>query len=305
MSGAARKRSAGLHILVFLLPALLVYTVVMIYPLLSTLGQSFFSNNRQFVGLQNYFSIVLDPRLFRSFWNAFRNNVWFFFIHIAFQIPIGIMLAALLSGPGLKLHGFYRTVFFIPTTLSFVIVGFVWRLLLSPTWGVAQSLLRTVGLGGLFEPWLGKEQYALTTLGLISVWQFVGTTMLLIYAALLSVPDEMIDAAECDGVVGLAQFWKIPLPLLLPTIGVCGILIFIGNFNAFDLIYVTEGPAAGPAFSTDLLGVLMFRTLYGYQVQLGDKAMGATVASLMFLIILTGVCGYLFLVQRRLRRYQL
>ena len=90
----------------------------------------------------------------------------------------------------------------------------------------------------------------------------------------------------------------------MPTVGICAILIFIGNFNAFDLVYVTQGPAAGPAFSTDLLGVLMFRTLYGYQVQLGDKAMGATIATVMFLIILAGVCMYLFLVQRRLRRYQ-
>ena len=128
--------------------------------------------------------------------------------------------------------------------------------------------------------------------------------MLLIYAALLSVPDEVIEAAECDGITGWAQFWKIRLPLLLPTVGICAILIFIGNFNAFDLVYVTQGPAAGPAFSTDLLGVLMFRTLYGYQVQLGDKAMGATIATVMFLIILAGVCVYLFLVQRRLRRYQ-
>ena len=220
------------------------------------------------------------------------------------QIPIGILLAALLSSPRLRLRGFYRTVFFIPAILSFVIVGFVWRLLLSPTWGVAQGLLRSIGLGSLFQPWLGKEHYALTTLGLISVWQFVGTTMLLIYAALLSVPDEVIEAAECDGITGWAQFWKIRLPLLLPTVGICAILIFIGNFNAFDLVYVTQGPAAGPAFSTDLLGVLMFRTLYGYQVQLGDKAMGATIATVMFLIILAGVCVYLFLVQRRLRRYQ-
>ncbi len=302
--GSTRKRPARLHIVVFLLPALLVYATVMIFPLLSTLSQSFFSNSGSFVGVRNYIALVLDPRLSHSFWNAFRNNVWFFAIHMALQIPIGLLLAALLSSPGLRLRGFYRTVFFIPAILSFVIVGFVWRLLLSPTWGVAQGLLRSIGLGSLFEPWLGKEQYALTTLGLISVWQFVGTTMLLIYAALLSVPDEVIEAAECDGITGWAQFWKIRLPLLLPTVGICAILIFIGNFNAFDLVYVTQGPAAGPAFSTDLLGVLMFRTLYGYQVQLGDKAMGATIATVMFLIILAGVCVYLFLVQRRLRRYQ-
>ena len=105
----------------------------MIFPLLSTPSQSFFSNSGSFVGVRNYIALILDPRLSRSFWNAFRNNVWFFAIHMALQIPIGLLLAALLSSPGLRLRGFYRTVFFIPAILSFVIVGFVWRLLLSPT----------------------------------------------------------------------------------------------------------------------------------------------------------------------------
>jgi raffinose/stachyose/melibiose transport system permease protein len=303
-ANATPKRPARFHIFVFLAPALAVYAAVMIFPLLATLSQSFFSNSESFVGLRNYFALISDPRLSASFWNAFRNNVWFFAIHMCVQTPLGILLAALLSNPRLRLRGFYRTVFFIPAILSFVIVGFVWRLILSPTWGVAQGMLKSVGLGSLFQPWLGKEDYALTTLALISVWQFVGTTMLLIYAALLAIPDEVIEAAECDGITGWAQFRRIQLPLALPTIGICSILIFIGNFNAFDLVYVTQGPAAGPAFSTDLLGVLMFRTLYGYGVQLGDRSTGATIATVMFLIILAGVCLYLFLVQRRLRRYQ-
>jgi raffinose/stachyose/melibiose transport system permease protein len=76
----------------------------------------------------------------------------------------------------------------VPTILSFVIVGFAWKLILSPIWGIAPSMLDAVGLKSLFAPWLGKEEYALTTLGLISVWQFVGIPMMLIYAALLSIP---------------------------------------------------------------------------------------------------------------------
>ena len=136
----------------------------------------------------------------------------------------------------------------MPTILSFVIVGFVWKLILSPLWGVAPSMLDIVGLKSLFAPWLGKEDYALTALALISVWQFVGIPMMLIYAALLSIPDEVIEAAECDGITGLAQFWKIKLPLILPSIGIISILTFVGNFNAFDLIYTAQGALAGPNF---------------------------------------------------------
>lgn len=301
--GAARKPFRW-HIVVFLLPAVLVYSAVMIFPLASTLYQSFFSREWAFVGFANFVALFTDPRLSQSFWNALGNNSWFFLIHMLVQNPIGILLAALLSNPRLRLRGFYRTIFFIPAILSFVIVGFVWKLILSPTWGVAQGMLKTVGLQWLYQPWLGKEEYALTTLSLISVWQFIGIPMMLIYAALLSIPDEVIEAAECDGVTGWSQFWKIQLPLVLPAIGLISILTFVGNFNAFDLVYVAQGASAGPNFSTDLLGTLLYRTFFGYQLQLGDRAMGSTIAAVMFLIILTGVCLYLFLVQTRLRRYQ-
>jgi raffinose/stachyose/melibiose transport system permease protein len=221
------------------------------------------------------------------------------------QNPIGIALAALLSNPRLRFSAFYRTAIFIPTILSFVIVGFAWKLILSPLWGVAPNLLDLVGLKSLFTPWLGKEEYALTTLGLISVWQFVGIPMMLIYAALLSIPDEVIEAAECDGITGMAQFWKIKLPLILPSIGIISILTFVGNFNAFDLIYSAQGALAGPNYSTDILGKFLYRTLFGFQLQTGDPYMGSAIASMMFVIILTGVCIYLFTIQTRLRRYQI
>ncbi|WOC14683.1 carbohydrate ABC transporter permease [Pseudochrobactrum sp. MP213Fo] len=295
------------HILVFLAPAVLVYTVIMILPLFGTMQLSLFRVENQqsmFVGLQNFRTLLGDERWSASFWNALGNNTWFFVIHMLVQNPIGILLAALLSHPRLRFAAFYRSAIFIPTILSFVIVGFVWKLILSPLWGVAPNLLDLVGLKSLFAPWLGQEKYALTTLGLISVWQFIGIPMMLIYAALLSIPDEIIEAAECDGITGGAQFWKIKLPLILPSIGIISILTFVGNFNAFDLIYSAQGALAGPNYATDILGTFMFRTFFGFQLQVGDRNMGATIASLMFFIILIGVCVYMFGIQRRLRRYQ-
>lgn len=303
-SGATAKRPFRWHIIVFLLPAAAVYSAFMIIPLVSTLYQSFFSKTWEFAGFDNFVTLFTDPRLSASFWNALGNNVWFFIIHMCVQNPIGILLAALLSNPRLRFRGFYRTVFFIPTILSFVIVGFVWKLILSPVWGVTQGMMKSVGLGWLYQPWLGKEEYALTTLSLISNWQFIGIPMMLIYAAMLSIPDEVIEAAECDGITGWSQFWKIQLPLVLPAIGIVSILTFVGNFNAFDLVYAAQGAQAGPNFSTDLLGTLLYRTFFGAQLQLGDRALGSAIAAVMFLIILAGVCLYLFVIQTRLRRYQ-
>ncbi len=301
------RRSVRWHIGVFLAPAVLIYTAIMILPLFGTLQLSLFRTEAQaqiFVGLDNFRRLFTDPSLSKSFWNALGNNFWFFIVHMVVQNPIGVMLAALLSSPKLRFAAFYRTAIFIPTILSFVIVGFAWKLILSPLWGVAPNLLDLVGLKSLFAPWLGKEEYALTTLALISVWQFVGIPMMLIYAAMLSIPDEVIEAAECDGVTGMSQFWKIKLPLILPSIGIISILTFVGNFNAFDLIYSAQGALAGPNFSTDILGTFLYRTFFGFQLQLGDPNMGSTIASMMFFIILVGVCIYLFAIQTRLRRYQ-
>src|SRR4029079_19265686 len=150
---------------------------------------------------------------------------------------------------------------------------------------------------------VGQESTALITLALISVWQFVGIPMMLIYAALLSIPDEVIEAAEIDGITGAAQLWKIKLTLILPAVGIISILTFVGNFNAFDLIYVSQGALAGPNYSTDILGTFLYRTFFGFQLQIGDPHMGAAIATAMFFISLAGVSVYLFAIQRRLRRY--
>ena len=295
------------HILVFLAPAVLVYTAVMIFPLFNTLRLALFSEvdqTRVFVGLENFRTLFGDPRWSESFWNALGNNFWFFFIHMLVQNPIGIALAAILSHPRLRFAALYRSAIFIPTILSFVIVGFAWKLILSPIWGIAPGMLDAVGLKFLYQPWLGKEEYALTTLALVSVWQFVGIPMMLIYAALLSIPEEILEAAEVEGITGMSSFWKIKLPLILPSIGIISILTFVGNFNAFDLIYAAQGALAGPDFSTDILGTFMYRTFFGFQLQLGDPHMGSAIATAMFAIILIGVCIYLFGIQTRIRRYQ-
>jgi raffinose/stachyose/melibiose transport system permease protein len=301
------KRPRRWHILVFLFPAFLVYTAVMILPLVETLRQSLYNlvdGQLTFVGLANFKVLFGDQRWAHDFWNALRNNLIFFAIHMCVQNPIGVMLAALLSLPKLRFVPFYRTAMFLPTLLSFVIVGFIWKLILSPIWGVAPGIMDLVGLKSLFEPWLGKPGTALVTVALISVWQYVGIPMMLIYAALLNIPEEVIEAAECDGITGWSQFWKIKLPLVLPAIGIISILTFVGNFNAFDLVYTVQGALAGPDGSTDILGTLLYRTFFGFQLQLGDRSMGATIATVMFLIILAGVSFYLFIVQRRIRRYQ-
>ncbi len=297
------------HVLVFIAPALLIYTLFMVYPLADSIRLSLYTLDEagkpHFAGLANYVTMLTDPEWSGPFWNALGNNFKFFAIHMLVQNPIALVLAALLSLPRLRLRNTYRTLIFMPTMLSVVIIGFVWQLILSPLWGVSASLLDLVGLKDWFEPWLGQENTALVTLSLVSVWQFVGIPMMLLYAALLAIPGDLEDAALVDGANALQTFVYVKLPLIMPTVGLVSILTFVGNFNAFDLIYAVKGALAGPNFSTDIMGTFFYRTFFGYQLQAGNPTMGATVATLTFLIILVGLAVYLFGVQRRVQRYAL
>jgi raffinose/stachyose/melibiose transport system permease protein len=304
-SSIRKKRKFPTHILVFLAPAVIIYTLFMIYPLGDSLRLSFVSGDTgSFVGLENYRNLLINEQWSIRFWGALKNNFIFFFIHMAVQNPIGLMLAALLSRHGLRWAKTYRTLLFMPTMLSVVIIGFIWQLILSPLWGIAEGFLSFFKLGDFFQPWLGLEGTALITLSLISVWQFVGIPMMLFYAALLGIPEELVEAAYVDGATAWTVFWRVKFPLILPTVGIVGILTFVGNFNAFDLIYTVKGALAGPNFSTDIMGTLFYRTFFGQQLQLGNPEMGATVAAMMLLIILAGVVLYMVGWQRRITTYE-
>ena len=303
------KKKFPTYLFVFLAPATILYTMFMVYPLIDSLRLSMFATQEHgseiFVGFKNFTLLLTDSIWAPRFWGALRNNVIFFIVHTLVQNPIGLLLASLLSAKVLTARKIYRTVIFLPTMLSVVIVGFVWQLMLSPLWGISKGFLAFLQLGYLFAPWLGLESSALITLSLISVWQFVGIPMMLFYAALISIPDELIEAAYVDGATAWDVFWNIKFPLILPTVGIVTILTYVGNFNAFDLIYTTQGVLAGPNFSTDILGTLFYRTFFGHQLQLGNPSMGATIATMMFLIILIGVLFYMLLWQRRIQTYEL
>jgi raffinose/stachyose/melibiose transport system permease protein len=303
------RRPFPFHIIVFLAPAVIVYTLFMIYPLVDSLRLSLYAPNDKgqevFVGLDNYHRLTTDVYLKPRLEGAIKNNLVFFAIHMCVQNPIGLLLAALLSSPFIRGRAIYRTLIFTPTVLSVVLIGFIWSMILSPLWGISGDFLTGIGLEQYAKkPWLGLEETALPTLSLISVWQWVGIPMMLFLAALIGIPDELIEAARVDGATAWGVWWRIKFRLILPTVGIVGVLTFVGNFNAFDLIYATQKVNAGPNFATDIMGTFFYRTFFGQQLQLGNPTMGATVAGVMFLIILTGVLLYMFGWQRRITQIE-
>lgn len=284
------------NLLLFVLPALAVYLVFAVLPLATSIVMSFFQTSGGagdvFVGFANYERLFTHPTISARFWNALLNNMQYFAIHLIVEVPMGLLLAALLtSGKLARSEGIYRTLLFIPATLSVVIVGFVWRLIINPLWGL-------VGF-----PLLGTESTALTTISLMSVWQYFGIPMVFLYSALLAVPNELVEAANIDGAGGWTTFWKIKFPLIAPQFGLIAILTYIWTFNGFDLVFALNGSAPGPNYSTDILGTYFYRTFFGSSGQLADLDLGSAVATVIFLTVLLVTAAYFWLIQRRLKSY--
>jgi raffinose/stachyose/melibiose transport system permease protein len=283
----------------FTVPALAVYTVFAAYPLISSIYLSFFDSDTddgssRFVGFDNYVHLFTNPTTSSRFWNALVNNVEFFAIHLVVEVPVGLLLAGLLTSDHLRRSvGAYRTLLFIPTTLSVVIVGFIWRLIINPLWGLVDF------------PLLGNDRTALPTISLMSVWQYVGIPMIFLYTALLAIPRQVVEAARIDGAGGWSTFWRVKFPLIAPQFGLIAILTYIWTFNGFDIVFALNGAAPGPNYSTDILGTLFYRTFFGTSGQIADLDLGATVASVIFLIILVTTAAYFLLLYRRIRSYEL
>ena len=241
------RRRIPWHLVVFLGPAVLIYTAFMVYPLFESLRLSLFSSSGSFVGTANYAQLLTDNNFAPRFWGALQNNLVFFAIHMLVQNPIGLLLAALLSTRVLRGRAVYRT----PDLRADRALGGHHRLHLeahpqpacgaSPRAASRPSAWTTCSCRG----WASRGS-ALIVVGLMSVWQFVGIPMLLFSAALLAIPDEIIEAARVDGAGSLRIFRRIQLPLIAPTVGIVAILTFVGNFNAFDLVYSVQGGLAGP-----------------------------------------------------------
>ena len=281
------------QLLLFTAPALAFFLLFAVFPLLSTIYISFYQED-VFVGLKNFVFLFTNDEASERLIYAFLHNCQFFLIAASIQLPTALLMAALLtSGRVRRMTSFYRTLLFIPTTLSVVIVGFIWRLIISPLWGIVDY------------PLLGEKLTALPTITLMSVWQYMGIPMVFLYSALIAIPSNIIEAAQVDGASDLRIFFRIKIPLIAPQIGIITILTFIWTFNGFDIIYALNGGMPGPDYATDVLGTLFYRTFFGWGADLGNQNLGAATATVIFFIILLGTAVYFATVQRRLKASQL
>jgi len=297
------RTSRRLWLVFFLAPALLLFATFMTYPIFSALAYSLYAwegiGQRGFAGLANFerlFTTFPYPRLLA---NAFGHNVIVFILTMIIQNGVALALAVLLSrGPrGARV---YRVIFFLPVTLSLVIVGFLWLLFLNPIFGIVNKTLTLAGLGGLARPWLGDPGTALVTLTLINAWRWLGFPTLVFLAGINAVPDEYLEAARIDGASEWHVMRTIIFPLLAPAVTIIVILTFIGSFNWFELPYVVQGVSGSPNRATDVLGLLFYRTAFGeVDTGLQDIGIGSAIAVLMFgLLVTVSTLGAVFLRRR-------
>ncbi len=287
----------------FLLPALLIYLTFMAVPLFDSLRLSLYTGQgytpTKFVGFQNYIDLFTNPLWREKFLGAVQHTFIFFAIHMLVQNSLGLLFANLLSSD-FKGRNFFRTIIFTPATLSVLVVGFLWTLILNPHWGAINKTLIAMGLREWALPWLGRENLALPIISLTSVWQWVGMPTVMFLAGLMGISDELLEAARIDGASEWNIFWKIKFPLLKPIIGIVAILTFVDNFNAFDVIYAMAGAKGEPSYSTDLLATLFYRTgIAGeHPVGIPNMGMGAAIATVTFFILMSGVLLWLYLSRR-------
>lgn len=279
------------HLVIFLVPGLLLYGLFMAWPLATSLSYSVFDwkglLRKGFIGLQNFKTVLTQWPYNDRFWGALQHNTIFFIITLAIQSTLGLFLAVILNR---KWRGFafFQAAFFLPYTLSMVVVGFLWLLLLNPTWGALAQGLKAVGLESWIQPWLGQRSTALLTIILVNAWQWLGFPILVFLAAIQGIPREFYEAALVDGATEAQSFWRITLPLLTPSIIMVSILTFIWNFNAFELVFVMQGASGSPNYATDLLATFFYRTAFGDPTTGGEPGqigIASAIGVLMLIII--------------------
>jgi raffinose/stachyose/melibiose transport system permease protein len=291
--------------LLMLLPALLLYTVFVAYPFMSSLFLSFFQwpgiGPKLWVGLGNYVN-VLTGFMSKEFFPAVLHNVYFFLLSWAQNMIPGLILAVGLAA-GLKGTNALKAIYFIPNTLSIVIVGFLWGLLLNPQWGMINQVLKALGLSTLALPWLGDTRTALPTVITVTSWRGMGFYVLVFLAGIVGINREIPEAGRIDGASEGQIVTRLVLPQVLPLVGTLTMLKVIWSFNTFDIVFAMEGTQAGPAGATDVLGTLFYRIAFGglgaSQIGMG---LGATVVALTFLIVFPVSIFYVFVIDRRAER---
>ncbi|WP_106766925.1 carbohydrate ABC transporter permease [Paenibacillus faecalis] len=280
-----KHKRKGLFILGCTIPALLLFGIFSLYPFLKAIVMAFYSwsgisDTTEFIGLGNFKTLIDDPIV----WKSFSNNLLLLVVAPVITMFLALSFAYMLTRKKLKEKAFYRTVFFFPNVLALVVIAVLWSFIYHPTFGILNSLLKSIGLEALTHAWLGETGTVLWAIVLPIVWQAVGYYMIIYIAAMEGVPDHLYEAARLEGATEFQQFRQITFPLIWTVVRITIIFFLIGIFNQ-SFVYIKVMTNGGPDHASDVLMTYMYRQ--GFENGNFGYAMAVGVFTLLITITLS------------------
>ncbi len=267
----------------FVLPALVMYAVFVLLPLLMSIQYSFFRWNgitaMTWVGLKNYATVLEDPDLLGTIFNAFRLIVFFSIIPVSLGLIVASIIHRVETG---RLGAIARTVLFLPQVIPLVAAGIIWGWLLALP-GLINQMLTALGLGSYTRAWLGDFDWALPAVGFIGVWVLLGFCTVLLWTGMTKLDPALFESARIDGASWFTEFTRITIPLLRNEIGVCLTVTVIAALAAFDIVYVST--AGGPGNSTAVPGIQIYILAFTEQ-RIGPASALAVILMLLVLVVI-------------------
>lgn len=268
-------------LLLFFLPGTALYLALFVYPTLTGLYYSFtdwdgLSPSYRYVGLDNYATLA-EHIVFRK---SLVNNLKFMLAVVICQTVVSLLLALMLQRNS-KASTALRSLYFVPTILSSVSVGFIWTFMYDPSLGLINGFLDGAGLSALSQNWLGNTQIAIFSVAAVQSWAHIGQMIILFVAGLQSIPPELLEAAKLDGGTRFTIFWRVTWPLLAPAAAIVVSYTTIQSFKAFDLVFTMT--AGGPVYSTEILSTFIYNTAFS------NYSFGLASAASMFFLVLIAV----------------
>ncbi len=276
-------------IALYTLPTLLVFTLVVFYPILQTLFKSFCEwdglTEAVFTGIENYQELFTDD----LFYTSLKNGIIFAAVLVVFQMGTATLLTFALIRPHARFKRFFRSSFFIPAVLSVTVACQLWSSIYDPEFGLLNNLFQALGMN-FQQNWLADLNWAIVAVAFVNVWQFTGYQFTIMYSGAKAIPEEYLEAARIDGATNMQINLRILLPMLKDTYRMCFVFAITGGFNAFaHMNLLTKG---GPGTATYTLTYMTFRNAF----TVGEYGYGCASAVVLVLqcLLATFVINWLF-----------
>jgi ABC-type sugar transport system permease subunit len=257
-------------------PSILMFSLFVIMPAVMSIYFSLtswdgLSPHMQFIGLRNYMDLIHDER----FWNAFRNTI-FLAVALAILENIVALTLALILDKVLKARTLFRSIFYLPNLLSGIVTGYIWVALMNYSFGIFNVVLNHLKIASI--NWLGNPGIALWSIIFVMVWKGAGYYMIIYIAGLNSIPSDILEAADIDGVSPIRKFFSITVPMLAGSFTINLTLSLINGLKVFDqIVAMTSG---GPGFATETLTYQIYTVAFSE----GKQGYGTAIALILFLL---------------------